>query len=87
MNPFTLALSLWFFFYLINGPSPLSVWIRDKVISLLHPKLQYMLSCSYCFGSWGSLIVVLLTQYPVYFIFAAAALTHLINLVYLSLTQ
>jgi len=87
MNPFILALSIWWVFHLINGPSPLSVWIRAQIVAKFHPKLQYMFSCSYCFASWSSLIVVLLANYPVYYIFAASALAHLINLVYLSLTQ
>jgi len=81
-----LPLVIYFFYWLINHSEGFSLWVKNNTI-LWPAKIKYMLGCSFCFGFWAALIIIIGTEYPYYLIFSTPVITMFLNLLYLKLSQ
>ncbi len=86
MNPFYLALIIYFFFYLINHSGPVGDYLKD-LLKYLPEKVQYAVTCIFCASFWTSLLLVPLLSYSFWWILVIPVINLFVNSLYLSLTQ
>ena len=88
MNIFTYSLCIYFLFYLQHHSTLLFPYNEAFKLSC-PPKLNYMLSCSFCFTFWATLAILILTEVsiPVYYLLAAPVINLFLNSIYINLNS